>query len=109
VLSYNYKPFLGNLRPSDIADRLQRTMDYVVPYEKRILVSMNTGSPYILRANRWQRFGRTIRQVIEHFEGFAVDGSRESGPQQGSVERRVPDMKTGHPQEDRGSRIARRV
>src|SRR5258708_3541188 len=24
VLSYNYKPFLGNLRPGDIADRLQR-------------------------------------------------------------------------------------
>src|SRR5713101_2841509 len=31
VLNYNYKPFLGNLRPADIGDRLQRTVDYVVP------------------------------------------------------------------------------
>jgi pilus assembly protein CpaE len=107
VLNYNYKPFLGNLRPADISDRLQRTLDYVVPYEKRILISMNTGSPYILHANRWQRFGRTINQVIEHLDGLAADPSRESGPSQGSLERRVRDVTVGHPQEDRGSRIGR--
>ena len=45
VLNYNYKPFLGNLQPSDIANRLQRTLDYVVPYERGVLTSMNTGSP----------------------------------------------------------------
>src|SRR5258705_4149151 len=45
VLNYNYKPFLGNLRPSDIANRLERTVDYVVPYERGVLTSMNTGSP----------------------------------------------------------------
>ena len=50
VLNYNYKPFLGNLQPADIANRLQRTIDYVVPYEGRVLPSMNTGSPHILHA-----------------------------------------------------------
>src|SRR5205807_8019613 len=79
VLNYNYKPFAGNLRPADIAERLQRTLDYVVPYEKRVLVSLNLGSPHILHAGRWQRFSRTIRQMIEDLDGLAVVGSRESG------------------------------
>lgn len=107
VLNYNYKPFLGNLRPADIADRLQRTVDYVVPYEKRVLISMNTGNPCILHASRWQRFGRTIDQVVEHLDGFAADPSREAGPPQGSLGRRVKDVSMGRPQEDRGSRIGR--
>jgi pilus assembly protein CpaE len=108
VLNYNYKPFLGNLRPADIGDRLQRTLDFVVPYEKRVLVSMNTGSPCILHASRWQRFGRTVTQMAEHLEGFAVDGSRESGLPQESPERPAKDATQGHPLEDRGSRFVRR-
>ncbi len=89
VLNYNYKPFLGNLRPSDIADRLDRTIDYVVPYEHRVLASMNTGSPHVLHARRWERFGRTINQVVDDLDVFAVDAARESAPLHASVERRV--------------------
>jgi len=89
VLNYNYKPFLGDLRPSDIADRLDRTIDYVVPYEHRVLASMNTGSPHVLHARRWERFGRTINQVVDDLDVFAVDAARESAPLHASVERRV--------------------
>ena len=105
VLNYNYKPFLGNLRPSDIGDRLQRTLDYVVPYEKRVLSSMNTGSPSILHANRWQRFGRTINQVIGDLDGLPVNGSRESSPPLGRVEPRVKDSNVGQRAADRGGML----
>lgn len=107
VLNYNYKPFLGNLRPADIAGRLQRTFDYVVPYEQRVLVSMNTGSPQILHAKRWQRFGRTINQLVADLDGIGVDGPRESGPPQGSVNSRVKDVAVGAPQDNRRSRFDR--
>jgi pilus assembly protein CpaE len=70
VLNYNYKPFLGNLRPADIADRLQRTVDHVVPYERRVLTSTNTGVPHILRARRWERFGRTVKRLVEDLDGL---------------------------------------
>lgn len=104
ILNYNYKPFLGNLRPSDISDRLQRTMDYVVPYEKRVLSSMNTGTPQILHASRWQRFRRTIDQVIGDLDGFPVNGSRAASPPLGRVEPRAKDAR-GVPPDDRGSRL----
>src|SRR5258706_4496328 len=89
VLNYNYKPFLGNLRPSDISDRLDRTIDYVVPYEHRVLASMNTGSPHVLHSRRWERFGRTINHLVDDLDGFAVDAHREAAPPQAAAERRV--------------------
>jgi pilus assembly protein CpaE len=70
VLNYNYKPFLGNLKPSDIADRLQRTIDYVVPYDHRVLASVDTGKPQVLYSRPWQRFGRSVNQLIADLDGW---------------------------------------
>lgn len=90
VLNYNYKPFLGNLQPTDIANRLQRTIDYVVPYEGRVLPSMNTGSPHILHARRWERFGRSVNQLVDDLNLWAVDTAREAAvPERPVVERRL--------------------
>ena len=74
VLNYNYKPFLGNLQPSDIANRLQRTVDYVVPYERSVLTSMNTGSPHILHSRRWERFGRTVNGIVHDLGAWSANG-----------------------------------
>lgn len=84
VLNYNYKPFAGNLRPGDIADRLQRTIDHVVPYESRVLVSMNTGSPQIFHARRWHGFTRAVNAVIDEISdplsgGAVPDAPAENG------------------------------
>jgi pilus assembly protein CpaE len=89
VLSYNFQPFLGSLRPIDIADRLQRTIDYVIPYEKRVLASMNTGSPLVLHPGWWQRFGRTVGQVVDEIDGAAAAASKEAGSPQVSEEHRA--------------------
>ncbi len=85
VLNYNYKPFLGNLQPSDIATRLNRTIEYVVPYEKRVLQSANTGVPPILHSRRWERFGRAINRIVDDLSGGIADGATEApGPERGA-------------------------
>ena len=90
VLNYNYKPFLGNLQPTDIANRLQRTIDYVVPYEGRVLSSMNTGKPHILQARRWERFGRAVNGIVNDLDVWAVDlATRDEAPERPVVERRL--------------------
>jgi pilus assembly protein CpaE len=89
VLNYNYKPFLGNLQPVDIADRLQRTLDYVVPYERRVLTSMNTGSPHILHARRWERFGRSINSIVEALDSWTLDATPDAAPARPRMERQL--------------------
>ena len=69
ILNYNYAPFAGDLKPVDIADRLQRTIDYVVPYDARVLVSGNTGSPQILHARRWHKLGRVLTDIVDDLAG----------------------------------------
>lgn len=73
VLNRNYKSFLGDLRPTDVADRLARDLDHVVPYDHRVLVSMNTGRPQIMNVRPWHRFGRALSQIIDDVDG-AVPG-----------------------------------
>ena len=87
VLNYNYKPFLGNLQPVDIADRLQRTLDYVVPYERRVLTSMNTGSPHILHSRRWERFGRSINTIVDALDSWTVNTPPEVARARAPMER----------------------
>ncbi|MSO81748.1 MAG: hypothetical protein EXQ53_00415 [Acidobacteria bacterium] len=89
VLNYNYKPFLGNLQPSDIANRLERTVDYVVPYERGVLTSMNTGSPHILHTRRWERYGRAINRLVDDLDIWTVDAARDAAQPQTSGERRL--------------------
>ena len=91
VLNYNYKPFLGNLQPIDIANRLQRTLDYVVPYESRVLTSMNTGNPRILQSRRWERFGRAINEIVDALDQWSVEAVRETAqaPDEAPIERRL--------------------
>lgn len=76
VLNYNFRNFLGNLNPEDVAARLGRQLDYVVRYEKRALVSVNTGQPFILRASRWSRFGQTVRAMADDI----AQGVRAAAP-----------------------------
>jgi pilus assembly protein CpaE len=63
VLNRNHRRFFGDLSTRDIEGRLGRAVDHVVPYARQLLVSMNTGRPYALRAPRWSRFARAIAGI----------------------------------------------
>ena len=70
VLNQNYPRFAGNLTPDDIQQRLGRPLDFVFPYQKRLLVSMNTGQPYILKSVRMFGFGREMSALVDEIEAI---------------------------------------
>ncbi len=119
VLNYNYRNFLGNLSAADIAERLGRPLDYVVDYEKQNLVSLNTGEPYVLRAGRWSRFGRTIDAIVGDLDTApgpderSLEYAGRSGPSERTLadrrrgERRVRNV--GRPEGERRSGFDRRT
>jgi hypothetical protein len=45
-----------------------------VSYERRVLTSMNTGSPHILHSRRWERFGRSINTIVDALDSWNVGG-----------------------------------
>jgi pilus assembly protein CpaE len=90
ILNHNYKSFVGDLTINDIEGRLERRIDYFFPYKKKVLRSMNTGSPCILNTSRRFGFGLEIEELAEDIEAFqapTADTSNEldlSGPEPGA-------------------------
>jgi pilus assembly protein CpaE len=68
ILNQSYRGFPGNLTVSDIESRIGRTIDYVFPYQKKLLVATNSGHPYVLKANCWFGFGASIAELVNDIE-----------------------------------------
>ena len=79
VLNRNYASFMGNLSPTDIQQRLGRPLDYVFPYQKRLLASMNTGRPYILNSMRFFGFGKEMSALVDEIEATREEKREETG------------------------------
>ena len=80
ILNHNFPRFVGELRPEDIAARLQRDIDHVIPYHKRLLVASNAGSPLGLRLRGRFGFGRALKGVRDEIVGLPPQGRGEVGP-----------------------------
>lgn len=63
VLNSTSKGFQGRLKAVDIARRLDRDLDFVVPFDRRVLAATNTGEPFALRASRRWGFGKAVRAI----------------------------------------------
>jgi pilus assembly protein CpaE len=70
VLNRYSAGFIGNLKPADAAMRLGRDVDHIIPYEKKVVINMNLGSPYILRPAWFSRFHRAVNRVVDEVEGL---------------------------------------
>jgi hypothetical protein len=99
--------FLPVLEGLGVSASRQRIVVNHMPYEKGVLISMNTGSPRILHATRWNRFGRAISDIVDDLvDGFdaaalarrATSGDRQEGS---GADRRI--------QGDRRSGLDRRL
>ncbi len=55
----------GQLTPLDIASRLQRDVDVVVPFSRAAVAACNNGRPVVLGASRWNGFRRRISALAD--------------------------------------------
>jgi pilus assembly protein CpaE len=65
VVLNRYSNFAGNLRPADVAERLGRRVDYLVPYQKKLVIAANVGRPFVLGAHTWFGLGKALRRMVE--------------------------------------------
>ena len=55
-----------------VEDRLGRSVDHVVGYQKKLVVALNTGQPYVLKAPQFYGFGKSIRKIADEIQGAEV-------------------------------------
>lgn len=67
----------GNLSLTDIAGRLQRPIDYVFPFDKRVITAANLGQPEGLHSMRFSGFSKMLQQLVSDVESLSA-GSIEA-------------------------------
>ncbi len=58
----------GNLPLADVAERLGRQLDYVLPFDKRVIVAANAGEPIAMQPIRFGGFSRGLRRLVAEIE-----------------------------------------
>ncbi|MFN0243223.1 MAG: CpaE family protein [Planctomycetota bacterium] len=77
VLNNNFEKVAGGLTVEDAAERLDRHVDHVMPYQKKLITALNTGKPYVLTATTMFGFGKAIKRLVEEIETF---GRNDASP-----------------------------
>lgn len=68
-----YTSVSGGLKPLDVANRLNRPVDFVLPYDKRVVVAANTGRPYGGSPSRFLGFGPSLVALVADIESLSVN------------------------------------
>lgn len=80
-----YASVAGGLKPLDVANRLNRAVDFVLPHDKRIVVAANTGRPYAMSPSRLWGFGPPLAALAADIESLSSEQVRpEVAPQAGA-------------------------
>jgi pilus assembly protein CpaE len=56
----------GNPTARDVAERLQRPIAHVIPFDRRVQTAANLGVPFLLRAGSWSNTARAMRELTRH-------------------------------------------
>ena len=70
VLNLNHAKTAGGLTAADAERRLERRVDWVLPYTKGLLGALNKGNPYVLRSSRWYGFTKRIVKIADEVESI---------------------------------------
>lgn len=81
IVLNRYANVTGGVRPEDVARRLGRTVDFVLPYDKRILTSANSGEPLVLRRTSWYGYSARVRRMVDEIEQWTMNGLATSNGQ----------------------------
>jgi pilus assembly protein CpaE len=65
-----YTRSTDNLQAPDVARRLGREIDHVIPYSKAIAIATNVGRPFVLSATTWWGAGRALYLLTQEVDAI---------------------------------------
>ena len=71
IILNRYSRFEGNLSPELASQGLDRSIDYVLPYDKKLHEAANEGVPYLSK-HRGSAFSQGIEKIVLDLAGGAA-------------------------------------
>lgn len=65
----------GSLSVNDVAERMQRDIDHVLPFDKRVVAAANCGVPIAMALLRFSAFSRALEKLADDVAGLVGDPS----------------------------------
>lgn len=78
VILNRYAKRPGNLRPIDVATRLGRSVDHVLPFHDRVIAAANTGRPFVMTLGRFSTLARRMKLLIHEMEDATTSTSQQA-------------------------------
>ncbi len=63
-----YQRIAGNPSHAEVGRRLGRAVDYLVPYDRRVIEAANFGEPIILRGGRFNSTRRSLLRIVDDID-----------------------------------------
>jgi pilus assembly protein CpaE len=80
VIINRYSTKAGNPSLADTELRLNRPVDFVVPFSKKVQAAANLGRPFVLSANRWFQPGKGMLKIVDDIESLRTsEGKPRAG------------------------------
>ena len=75
IVLNRYLKVPGSLALGDVADRLGQAIDWVLPFDRRVVVAANLGDPSFLSSGWFNQYSRRLRGLVGEIESMtAADG-----------------------------------
>ena len=74
VLLNRYSTRAGSPTTQEVSRYLGREADYVIPYDRKVILAANTGKPFITGSisTRWNKAASAIREIVDDIEATGV-------------------------------------
>jgi len=79
VVLNRYTRIAGNLKPEEVAERLNRDVAHVLPYEKSVITCANTGEPFMLRSRKWFGYGARLKRLVDEIDALSEQAHPRNG------------------------------
>ena len=83
----------GGLSIDDVADRMQRNIDHVLPFDKKVMAAANCGVPIAMAPIRFSAFSRSLERLADDVAG-------ESDSAESRMDRKEEPLVAPEPAED---------
>ncbi len=70
VLLNRYSQMGGNPNRWEVESYLDREVDHIVPFDRRVIRAANTGNPFVLSAPRFSKTARAISAIVAEIESI---------------------------------------